>query len=186
MSKRPKNQSITRDLTYTERREKAARLYLSGKTQAEIASILEVNQSTVSRDLDAMRNEWLDRAVETFDQIKAQELARIDRLEREYWQAWEDSKQDDETTRQRGGMTGEKIAVTAATKTVTKRQTGEKTFLDGVQWCIEQRLKIFGIYAAIKVDTTWRESAPKGIDVVFEADVENMIDLLTTGNVSSQ
>lgn len=187
MGKRPKNQSVTRDLTYTERREKAARLYLSGHTQAETADILGVDQSTVSRDLQAIREVWLEAAVQTFDQIKAQELARIDRLEREYWKAWERSQQDVKVLRQKGRIIdeNEKMKTAEAIQVVTS-QIGDKSFLEGVQWCIEQRLKIFGIYAAVKVDATWREAAPKGIDVVFERDVEGMIALLTSGNDSSQ
>lgn len=140
------------ETTYTERREQVARLYLAGKSQNEIAAEFNVNQSTISRDLEAIRKQWQEQALLHFDEIKARELARIDRLEREYWQAWERSQEDAETVKQVGTLDsdGKKVKAGKAEKT-SKGQSGNPSFLAGVQWCIEQRLKIFGVYEAIKV-----------------------------------
>lgn len=152
---KPGGVSVKDETTYTERREKVARLYLQGKTQNELAAQFGVNQSTISRDLEAIRLQWQEQALLHFDEIKARELARIDRLEREYWEAWEESKKDAEVTKQIGALTKDEkgrpsLTPGRAEKTI-KGQTGNPAFLNGVQWCIEQRLKIFGVYEAIKI-----------------------------------
>ncbi len=68
-----------------------AELYLAGRNQYEIAEIIGVSQGTISNDLKAIRVMWRERAVIAFSERKAEELARLDKLEREYWQAWERS-----------------------------------------------------------------------------------------------
>ena len=133
----------------------ASDLYLQGKLQAEIAEALGVDQSTVSRDLAALHRKWLDSALVDFSEAKAQELAKIDRLEREYWRAWERSCEDAETMTQkaRAGRAKE------ATK-VTKGQAGDPRFLAGVQWCIERRCKILGIDAPQRTELTGKDGEP--------------------------
>lgn len=150
--KRQDNKSLQEELTYTERRERVARLYLEGKTQSELAEEFGVNQSTISRDLEAIRQQWQEQALLHFDEIKSRELARIDRLEREYWEAWDESKKDAETIKQFGALDSDqkKLRAGKVEKTI-KGQSGNPSFLAGVQWCIEQRLKIFGVYEAIKI-----------------------------------
>jgi hypothetical protein len=122
--------------------------------QAEIAAKIGVDQSTVSRDLKALHQEWLNSALLDFNEAKAQELAKIDRLEREYWDAWERSKEDAEQITERGRGKGvkegeERPRPSEFEKTIQRRgQVGDAAFLRGVQWCIEQRCKILGIEAA--------------------------------------
>jgi len=121
-----------------------ADLYLSGTIQAEIAEQLEVNQSTISRDLKSLRKAWLASALVAIDKAKAQELAKIDRLEREYWTAWVRSCGDTETVKQRGKPGSKGISTDSIEKT-SKEQSGDPRFLAGVQWCIERRCKLFGL-----------------------------------------
>jgi len=123
-------------------RKKIGELYLRGWLQADIAQVLKLNQSTISRDLKALHREWLASALADFSKAKAQELAKIDDLEREYWRAWERSCEDAETVRKEGTTKVlDKIVKTA------KGQAGDPRFLSGVQWCIERRCKILGIDA---------------------------------------
>jgi hypothetical protein len=126
-----------------------ADLYLQGWLQVDIAQELGINQSTVSRDLKALHKEWLHSALLDYDEAKAQELAKIDRLEREYWRAWERSCEDAETIRQEGPPAGPEKLVTTA-----KGQAGDPRFLTGVQWCIEKRCKVLGLDAPSKLDVT--------------------------------
>ncbi len=128
-------------------------LYLQGLLQAEIAARIGVGQATVSRDLKALRKEWLKDSKADFGQAKAKELAKIDRLEREYWQAWRRSCQDAETTTQKGVTAADKVTRKEVSKTA-KGQAGDSRFLAGVQWCIERRCKILGIDAPKSVDMT--------------------------------
>ena len=70
---------------------KEAELYLQGKTQVEISEIMEVSQPTISKDLKELQKRWLDKSVQKIDERKAEELAKIDQLERSHWEAWEKS-----------------------------------------------------------------------------------------------
>jgi hypothetical protein len=76
------------ELRIEARRSRVASLFLRGcKRQVELAQRLGVNQSTVSRDLKVINERWKAAAVRDLDEAKAQELAKLDELEQEYWQA---------------------------------------------------------------------------------------------------
>lgn len=68
------------------------RWYLQGHSQQWIASNLaemrdyQVSQQTISNDLALIKWRWQDNTRLALDTHKAKELARIDLLEREYWQ----------------------------------------------------------------------------------------------------
>ncbi len=123
-------------------------MYLHGALQVDIADALGINQSTVSRDLQALHKEWQESALIDVDAAKAQELARVDELERTYWEAWIRSCEDAETATTKAVTVGADKRYEAATR--RQEQTGDPRFLAGVQWCIEQRCKIIGLYAPTK------------------------------------
>ena len=124
-------------------------LYLQGKTQASIAELLGVSQSQISQDLKAIRRVWVKEAVRDFDELKSRELAKIDRLELEYWEAWKRSQEDAEVETEKA--IGDKEKPTRVEKSKRKEgQAGDPRFLQGVQWCIEQRCKILGLNAPTK------------------------------------
>ena len=75
-------------------------LYLRGVSQSEIAAQLGVTQQQVSYDLKVVQRRWAEKTVINLDAAKQKELARIDLLEREYWQAWERSKGERSKARQ--------------------------------------------------------------------------------------
>jgi|SRR5579859_2668006 len=132
-------------------------LYLSGKTQADIAVHIGVSQQQISKYLVKLQKAWLDRLGEQLESAKGRELARLDRLEREYWQAWDRSCQPAQTTVNRAKTVSTKefteqglIDVPALERewTHTERgQAGDPRFLEGVSRCIEMRLKIVGGFA---------------------------------------
>jgi predicted transcriptional regulator len=133
-------------------RRRIADLYLQGEIQADIAEALEISQATVSRDIKALQGEWLASALVDFNEAKAQELAKIDKLEREYWDAWQRSCEDKEATLvENREAKGDKQS-----KSWLRRegQAGDPRFLQGVQWCIERRCKILGIDAPEKKEIT--------------------------------
>lgn len=126
-------------------------LYLQGWLQADIAKELEISQSTVSRDLDALHEQWVKSALVNFDEAKAKELAKIDHLEREYWRAWQRSQEDAEATKIVESKDGKRY------EAQTKGQAGDPRFLAGVQWCIDRRIKLIGLDEALKVTVQdWR------------------------------
>jgi len=139
-----------KDIEIAQRRAEVAALYLSRKTQVEIAAELGVDQATISRDLTALQALWRSEATEDVGEVKARELARIDRLEREYWQAWEDSKGKRTTTSKKmSEMAGNKRAEAS---TREEDLLGDPRYLAGVQWCITRRCEILGIDAPKKTE----------------------------------
>lgn len=132
----------------TDRRQKVAERYLRGMYQQQIADELGVDQATVSRDLAELRKEWLDRSINHIQQKKADELSRIDQLERTYWDAWERSKENAETIIDRQTPGGRIF------ETKTEGQVGNPSFLAGVQWCINRRCELLGLDAPKKQEVT--------------------------------
>jgi len=137
-------------LPAAERRPKVATLYLKGWNQTSIAQQFGVTQATISKDLKAIRKEWLESSIRDFDTLKEQELKRIDVLEREYWKQYEASQDAKETTSKEaidiGGKKRHKV------RTTSTQRDGDPRYLQGIQWCIEQRCKILGIYEASKIN----------------------------------
>lgn len=131
-----------------DRREKVARMYLSARTQAEIAATLGINQATVSRDLKALQQQWQANALQSIDKIKAKELASIDRLEREYWDSWIASREAKETTTSEQSTVASGQRIKAAIR--TEQRDGDPRYLEGVRWCINKRCEIMGLNAMIK------------------------------------
>jgi hypothetical protein len=133
-----------------QRRKTVARLYVQQRTQAEIAREVGVSQGTVSRDLKAIQAEWQRERLDDFRQAKLRELARLDLLERQYWDAWQRSCQDRERTIQ------EKTTAPAGDRlragTQTEGRDGNPEFLKGVERCIELRCKILNLFV-VQVST---------------------------------
>jgi len=144
-------------------RQRIAGLYLEGKLQADIAEVVGVSQSTVSNDLRAIQQEWLQSSLVDFNEARAREIAKIDKLEREYWIAWARSCEDAETSTSKvrgkvqkrqddeGKFVAEQPAEVAKT---SKDRLGDPRFLQGVQWCIDRRCKLLGIDAAQRHELT--------------------------------
>lgn len=138
-------------------RQEIASRYLRGEYQADIARDLGISQQTVSLDLKAIRAAWLASSIRDYDAAIAQELARIDEVEREYWSAWEKSKQDKEITYQEAGGDGHKKKVSLR----REGQAGMPAFLDGVLKCIERRCRLLGLDALDRFIIDWDSLTPE-------------------------
>src|SRR5438876_1219348 len=106
-------------LEILERRTHVARRWMRGEPQHEIAQAFEVDRSTISHDLTAIRAEWLSRATGHYDKRQAEELARVDECERQAWAAWARSQEPAETLRAR------RAGGTETTEKVSKGQAGD-------------------------------------------------------------
>ena len=125
--------------------------YLHGMTQVEIGKRLNMTQPMVSYDLKAIQAMWVQRTVLDLDAAKRKELARIDVLERTYWQAWEDSKGQHEimVTQMDEWALPDKGHKTASIR--REMLNGNPAYLAGVMSCIEKRCKLLGLDAPVKV-----------------------------------
>lgn len=157
MSRRTKAQR-EKDITFI------ADKYLIGWTQDRIAQELGLNQSTISRDIEEVTARWRASALIDMNEAKAQELARIFKLESEYWDAWYASKGDEEASlTQKEGQTGGSGKV----KTVQskKNRLGDPRYLQGVERCIQMRIDLLGIQPPKQVNLGTPED---GLRVRFE------------------
>ncbi|HEY7311159.1 MAG TPA: hypothetical protein VH643_17485 [Gemmataceae bacterium] len=126
-------------LAILERRKNVAARYLRGQTQWEIARAFEVTQKTISLDLKAIQAEWLAQAVLDRGEWTARELARIDEVERQAWNAWTKSQETAETKREKTGD-GK-----SETVTTSKGQAGDPRFLEIVLKCVAKRCELLGL-----------------------------------------
>lgn len=137
-------------------------LYLRGETQAEIARQVSerfypgekpLTQQQIHYDIQVLHKEWLAAQLLNVDEAKARELARVDKIEREAWTAWERSQEEAQTVtiKTRRGGTGQAPTVERHDK--VEGRVGDPSFLRTVQWCVEQRCKILGL-ARENVDVT--------------------------------
>jgi hypothetical protein len=140
-----------------------ADMYLTGQPQTAIAEKVGVSRQMIGAYLKTLQARWQAAALEAIDTRKARELARLDRLEREYWLAWERSQKDAETIKQK--QTGKGDAAKVQAEKQSKGQAGDPRYLQGIMQCIEMRLKIVGGFAPTKVDLTWKEALEQnGLD----------------------
>jgi len=135
------------------------RLYLKQKSHREIAQTLNVSVQYVGRQLKQIKDAWLESTLVDFNRRQNQELARIDALEAEYWTAWEGSKAD-ESREALEYVDEDSIMRLSRKRLETIKKNGTSSFLQGIQWCIEQRCKILGLHAPkeIKIDQHQRKT----------------------------
>lgn len=155
-----------------------AELYLRGYSQDHIAEEMSRNRPyTISRtmiwkDIQRIFARWEKSYVSAAHKLKMRELARLDRLEAEYWDAWERSKKDyievrrDHIVDKRSGDGGEERGIDTnnayeRTKTVSRKEqrVGDPRYLEGIERCIKQRCLILGIESARNVNVNWRKQA---------------------------
>ncbi len=127
-------------------------LYLRGKRQVDIAAELGVTQQQISYDLKTIQKRWQQKTVVNINEIKQRELARLDELERTYWDAWERSLGERMKTRTErnttGGGDGQRDKASVEKETLL----GDPRYLAGIERCVELRCKILGINAPQRVE----------------------------------
>lgn len=160
--------------------------YLEGLNHHQISMRLsalrgyEIKRKQISNTVHEIYRRWQLAYLTDFNRLKVRELAKIDKLEAEYIEAWENSKADkvalertqiedthgDTKGREDGKGGGGKQAY-SRTKTITKKEKRDPNavYLEGVRWCIQKRCEIFGLNAPSTVNINWRKQAEEaGLD----------------------
>lgn len=140
------------------KRHQIARLYLQGVTQEAIGEKLGIDQSNVSRHLAAIRDDWRKSAVSDYNEIKAAELAQINEVQRNAWEAWAKS---------RLGPDGKIV------------NEGNPQFLNVIDKMIGKRMAIYGLAAPLQImgggTLPWLEAEPTDIDAkVIEGEAKRI------------
>jgi biotin operon repressor len=103
-------------------------LLAQGLTQAVIADRLGLSQPQINYDIQLIRKRWREQQDNDFEELTAQQIAKIDLTERDYWQGWNTSRND---------PSGRALP-------------GDPAYLAGVLNCVRQRCKLLGIDAVVK------------------------------------
>lgn len=100
------------------RRIRVAGFLLKGLRNCEIAIALKVSDAVITQDIKAIRADWRQVRLQTYNHWLEQELAKLEMLEREAWEGWCRSKKEG--------------------------QAGDPRFLMSVLSFIEKRWKLLG------------------------------------------
>jgi hypothetical protein len=147
-----------------------AEMYLKGYSFHEINEEINKNpdynvtKTTIYNDVREIKERWLESQIQDFNTAKVKELAKIDQLERAYWEGWERSikeqntveveKADDVTT-----GAGASNYTRTKTKRTSKKRDGSVDFLQGVERCINLRCKILGLTVQTQFKKDWESAA---------------------------
>lgn len=138
-------------------------LYCAGKSIGAIAEHLnsirdyKLGPGAITRDLNRIRDAWMVRATAFISQQKADELAKLDHLERKAWAAFERSQRD--RVRKHGERRSVKGEVTEVVGTDTEGSDGDPRWLAVVFQCIAKRIDVIGL-APNKVQLTGANGGP--------------------------
>ena len=141
----PEELKRRRDPKITEiEREVIMDMVLQGFRTNEIAEALGVHASRVSKVKESGRIAHVDRFAWKYEERLAQQLRRIDLLEKEAWESWQKSKKPETTITEdyyeEDGDGEESPNVTL--KRVIKSSNGDPRFLAIISRCIDQRSKL--------------------------------------------
>jgi transcriptional regulator with XRE-family HTH domain len=139
--------SAPRDLHKEARLAMVAKLAIIGLTQVEIAEKMGLSQPTISQSLTEIRRRWLETSLVSYDTMKSAELAKINEIERQQWDEIEELRLAEEEEKRKAWW--------------AKRNNAA---YGRVMWCVEQRCKLFGLYAPQEVISWKAEAAQAGYD----------------------
>lgn len=151
-----------------------AGLYLEGRSQLQIAEAVSgqyqfnLTRQQIGYDLEKVRGRWLESSVQKIDQLKAEQLAKIDRLEAKYCDGYERSLRAKQTTTTEkvfsgGGIPGAPGQQDGRSRaTIRSEQTvGDPRWLVGIGKCIDMRCALVGLNAPVKAivssSKTWMD-----------------------------
>ena len=141
-----------------------AELYLKGWSQARIGEYLEVDQSTVCRELKKIKQAWKAEATRDYDLHVDEQLRRLAMVESEYWEGWERSQTTKEQSLQ------EKLTEAATSRDSkakiqrrTETRVGDPRFLEGIVKCNQERSKLLDLYPTSNAPTSDSNASAPGL-----------------------
>lgn len=160
--------------------------YLKGWSLSEISKELKVVRSTISKDINAIREEWRCSRADSFHSEQLHELAKIDAIEREVWAQWESSKAEEVTTRAETEVlvteeNGRQVRKPGAERVirVTKIRNADPRYMDTIRWCVEMRCKILGLLAPTKMAASVSvESTPPTVQIDWTTFTDEELEAL--------
>ncbi len=145
---------------------RVATLYCQGVPNGQIAELTDRTASAITYDVNALLKKWQAEQIEGIDKIKVEQLAKIDVVEADAWDAWKQSRgvhvkrtrktKSTELTQAARDDAEEfriKIPVEEVERTRQKEKlAGDPRFLAIVLDCIKRRCDILGLDAPKQID----------------------------------
>lgn len=121
----------------------AARGAMSG---TEVAEVMGVSESTASRDLAAIKEQWRLEMIEDVDVMVARDLAELGLVKSEAWWTYQQSLEvGDETVTEQEVLIGKDGDSRVLRTTVVQNPKANLSALKLVQSCIEKKREILGL-----------------------------------------
>lgn len=126
-----------------------------------------ITYKTVFMDIQQVLAEWKKERFKDIDNYMQLELKKLDKMEVELWQAWENSKGSKRKTKIKNGTINNGIATGGELAERTLETTdGDPRYLDLLLKVQERRAKLLGYNAPVKVDVYSeppKEESPAGV-----------------------
>lgn len=154
-----------------------AELFVKGYTYRQMADKLNeynhengleytLTYKSVFMDIQQVLAEWKKERFKDIDNYMQLELKKLDKIEVELWQAWENSKGSKQKTKIKNGTINNGIATGGELAERTLETTdGDPRYLDLLLKVQERRAKLLGYNAPVKVDVYSappKEESPAG------------------------
>lgn len=144
-------------------------LFLKGYTYRQISQKLnddvkrrgfdyEVSHVTIYKDMQKVMINWKKEAFDNMDAYMRQELKKLDKMEVETWEAWENSKSKYRTTEKKSKKPKKVDADTVEVdyygydQTMNETSAGNPRFLDILLNIQQRRAKLLGLDSPIKLN----------------------------------
>ena len=145
-----------------ERKRRAWELHQKFYKHHEIATELGMNLSAVSRMLARLNNEFKLKLAKDIEDVKSDQIARLEHIAREAYDAWERSKETNKSVRQKKAISnGQQLGITEQTNEA-REQYGDPRYLKECREAMAEIRKITGADAAIK----FQHSGDKDADAI--------------------
>lgn len=151
--------SPAQQMRIASRRAKVAHLKLTqpNLSDYDIAAMLGMDRTsghvTILNDRRAIMEDWKRLAADDIDEVKAVQLAKLDKMEEELWKAWEKSKHDAvmifQSGKKKRNPKGKMTVDSEDASEQRKGQYGDPRIMERICWCWDRKCELFGI----KVDT---------------------------------
>jgi hypothetical protein len=135
-----------------------ATLHVAGSTQQEIADWIsrhrpyKLDRSQIAYDLKELQSQWQQKSTKTIQRAVLLEVVRINQIECLAWECWDRSIGEVVRVRHRkiasprkGSPAQQSVReVVIIQKSISH---GDTRYMKIIQWCVDQRCKILGLYA---------------------------------------
>lgn len=134
------------DMMISERQAIVARLYMvEDMTQMEIAQELGVSQSTISKDVAKIHEEFKMRQTLPLQWYKEQQLQKLNAIEKAAREGWERSIGKSTRVVEKSSLDNNNQLVITEKVETTDELPGDPRFLNQMIACVDRRIRILGL-----------------------------------------